>query len=68
MSDAVPLTDDDRAHLQAIMDATDPLQIVMLLHAYYQDADRAERTSRSQMYLHLGLLSGLVLRVLEPPQ
>ena len=29
------------------------------MHAYYYDADRAARTDRATLYLHLGLLSGL---------
>jgi hypothetical protein len=62
------LTDDDRARLTAIMQTIpdDPIQGVTLLHDYYRDADRADRTSRATMYLHLGLLSGVILRLHKP--
>ncbi len=59
------LTDDDRAAILAIAEATDPEAIVALVWAYYHDADRCDRTPRHYMYLHLGLLSGLVMRVLD---
>ena len=57
---------DDRAQLAAIMDATsEPEHLANLVFTYYRDADRADRTSRSQMYLHLGMLAGAVLRALD---
>ena len=52
------LTDDDRARLAAILDAHDPVELANLIYGYYRDADRADRTSRSQMYLHLGCWPG----------
>lgn len=56
----------DEHWLKAIWESVDdPKQAVELLFAYYRDADRADRTSRAQMYLHLGMLSGLVLRLLS---
>jgi hypothetical protein len=58
------LTDDDRARLAAIHETSDPEQIVTRMYDYYHDRDRADRTSREQMYLHLGMLSGLVMRVI----
>jgi hypothetical protein len=57
------LTDDDRAALNAIMNAEDPLEIAQRLHAYYGDMDRAERTPRGLMYLHLGMLAGRLERL-----
>jgi hypothetical protein len=40
----------------------DPAQLVDLIHAYYYDADRADRTPRYVLYLHLGMLSGVILK------
>jgi hypothetical protein len=34
--------------------------LIALLHAYYHDLDRADRTPRGILYLHLGLLIGLL--------
>lgn len=59
---AEPLTADDKKRLAAIHDATEPEQLATQIFNYYHDADRAERTSRSQMYLHMGMLAGAVLR------
>jgi hypothetical protein len=59
------LTNDDRKRLGAIHAARDPEEIVTRMYDYYHDRDRADRTSREQMYLHLGMLSGLVMRVLN---
>ena len=55
----------DQRRLDAIHQATAPDEIASLLFDYYHDADRAARTSRSQMYLHLGMLTGLVVRLLD---
>jgi hypothetical protein len=68
--DAATLTADDRRRLEEIMAATElgrgsPERIAQLLFEYYHDADRAERTSRSQMYLHMGMLTGAVMKLLE---
>jgi hypothetical protein len=59
------LTDDDQQRLAAIMDAMDPEQRVKLVLDYYHDADRANRTSRQMMYLHMGMLSGMIMRLLD---
>jgi hypothetical protein len=66
--DAASLTDDDRQRLVAIMEATTPEALVQLVFAYYHDADRADRTSRPQMYLHMGMLAGAVMRALDTRQ
>lgn len=59
-------TDEDRELLRAIWDCTnDPPRFMNLVFAYYHDADRADRTPRSWMYLHLGQLTGVVGRLLE---
>jgi hypothetical protein len=64
-----PLTDDDRAALQAIFDSADDLRnphaFVEQMYAYYHDMDRANRTPRSSMYLHLGMCCGLIERLLK---
>jgi hypothetical protein len=52
------LTDDE--HREA--SEPDPVRLVVLLHAYYSNLDRAGGTSRELMYLHLGLLSGVIMR------
>jgi hypothetical protein len=59
------VTDDDKERLTAIMDATNPEELARLLFEYYHDADRGDRTSRSQMYLHMGMLTGAVMRALR---
>lgn len=59
------LTADDKTLLQEIMETTDPEQLAKRLFDYYHDMQRAERTSRSQMYLHMGMLTGAVMRVLD---
>jgi hypothetical protein len=65
----IPITDpaSDENWRQAILDAADkPERLVGLIHAFYHDADRANRTSRELMYLHMGMLCGAVMRVLYP--
>jgi hypothetical protein len=56
------LTRDDAELLDAIFGATnDSHHCARLLHKYYHDADRADRTPRELMYLHIGLLVGMIL-------
>ena len=59
------LTADDRKLLAAIMDTQDPALLATRVYDYYHDLNRADRTSRQSMYLHMGMLSGAVMRVLE---
>jgi hypothetical protein len=64
------LTIDDKKRLAEIMDATEagrgsPERVAQLVFEYYHDADRADRTSRSQIYLHIGILTGSILRVVD---
>lgn len=47
------LTDDDRARLEAITEATDPEDQAALLLEYYSDEDRVERTPRIAIIKHL---------------
>lgn len=59
------MTDDDRAQALAIegaADTADPVTIAHLIHAYYGDRERADRAPRALLYLHLGMLAGLVYR------
>ena len=57
---------DDEALRRGIVEATDdPRELVRRVRDYYSDADRADRTQPEAMYLHLGLLSGVLLRVLD---
>ena len=59
------LTDDDREQLRAIMDARNPAIVVTKIYDYYHDRDRADRTPRQQLYLHLGMVCGHVMTLLE---
>jgi hypothetical protein len=62
-TDVASLTEHDRALIQHIMDVSpqdDPLRVADLIRRYYADMDRAERTPRGILYLHIGILSGLV--------
>lgn len=43
----------------------DPAELVARLRDHYADRDRADRTSREAMYLHIGMLCGVVLRLHE---
>jgi len=55
---------EDYALLNALHEAarTDPRAFAAQLFAYYHDADRAERTPRYLLYLHLGMCVGLLRR------
>jgi len=55
------LTDDDALLLRAISEADDQVTRATRIRDYYQlDRDRADRTPRSILYLHLGMLSGII--------
>lgn len=54
------LTKDDQMLLYRISDVQDGGQLATLLHEYYKDADRADRTPREFLYYHLGQLIGLL--------
>lgn len=56
------LQPDDHARLKAIEESHDPKQTIALLHDYYGDLDRANRTPRAFLYLHLGWVIGFVER------
>lgn len=45
---------------RAIIDEQNDGQRCVLIHAYYKDMDRANRTSRAAIYIHLGLLVGML--------
>jgi hypothetical protein len=59
-----PKTDEELR--REILAAHDPMQLVNLIHAYYFDRDRADRTPREVLYLHLGMLSGVIVRQTQP--
>ena len=62
-------TADDHAAAQAIMAAVDDAdELVQRIYAYYQDANRAERTPRHTLYLHMGLLAGAYMRATKGGQ
>lgn len=57
------LTAEDRAALQAIRraaEAGDGSDLVDRLHDYYGDVARADHTPRGILYLHIGLLLGML--------
>lgn len=59
------MTAEDRAALLAIVDA--PLDVRALtaaIRAYWRDPARADRTPRSILFLHMGMLHGLIERLL----
>jgi hypothetical protein len=63
------LTPSDVATLKAIdaaVIAGDDLTVARLIRDYYRDLDRAERTPRDRIYLHLGFLTGIVQRLVAP--
>src|SRR5262245_50891096 len=58
--------EDDQKSLSRIHAALgDPKAFITAMYAHYQDADRADRTSRSMLYLHIGQLSGVISRLLD---
>lgn len=63
------LTDDrtpeDLELAQALMGEDDPERFAAQLFDYYHDNDRADRTPRSTMYLHLGMAAGLIMRMVS---
>lgn len=62
------LTDDDKARLKAIGAEKDDRQVVVLIGDYWYDERRADRTPRSYFYFHIGMLSGMVMRLLAERQ
>lgn len=57
------LTADDRAQLAAMTHAEDPRALARLVLTYYTNLDRAERTPRGLLYMHLGLLAARLDRL-----
>jgi hypothetical protein len=66
-SDAASSADDD-ARLREILEAVGsaPSELGALLYDYYRDKDRADRTSRELLYLHLGIAAGVLRRTGTP--
>ena len=50
----------DRALAEAIFDAEDQVTLAALIRQYYRDLDRAERTPRGLLYVHIGMLCGVI--------
>lgn len=53
----------DKELLAALFEENDPVEFAQKLYAFYHDADRADRTSRDYIYLHLGLATGMILKL-----
>jgi hypothetical protein len=51
----------DAERLGAILEAEDGVTMAARIGDYYRDLDRADRTPRGLMYLHLGMLLGALL-------
>ena len=62
------LTEEDIGLLETIVEigATDSVAACAMIHAYYRDGDRADRTPRGIMYLHLGILAGTIMKLARP--
>lgn len=61
------LNDNDRERLDAIgaaVEVQDAPRVVALVREYYGDADRCDRTPRSVLILHTGMVLGLLDAVL----
>lgn len=58
------LTRDDHGLLTAIVNESDFHKRCALVVNYWQDLDRADRTPREIMYFHIGMLAGMVDRLL----
>ena len=61
----MPITEDDQAKLKAIFIADDDWTRAQLMEAYWCDLDRAQRTGRAELYLHLSMTLGMYARLLE---
>lgn len=58
------LTDEDRRLLAEILeDALSPKEFALKVGNYYHDLDRAERTPKDYMYLHMGMLVSTILKL-----
>jgi hypothetical protein len=53
----------DVAELRAIMASASVEEVVTLIVAYHRDRDRADRTPRAFLYLHIGMLTGAAARI-----
>lgn len=60
------LTAEDHEKLDAILSVADlPTTLAALVYDYYRDRDRADRTPRTLIYLHLGMLTGALQSTLD---
>ena len=59
------MTADDTRDVSAItlaVEAGDSEMAARLIYEYYRDRDRADRTPRQILYLHIGMLAGMLAR------
>jgi hypothetical protein len=57
------LQPEDRSLLRDIVEAAraqEPVDCAGLIREYYRDADRADRTPRGLLYMHIGWLCGAI--------
>jgi hypothetical protein len=57
--------DEDARLLEEIHATDNPSELASRIYAFYRDGDRADRTSRAQMYLHMGMLAGTIMKLVE---
>lgn len=55
------LLPDDEKRLWALHHTRSPVVFASRLFDYYHDTNRADRTSRSLMYLHFGMVTARIL-------
>jgi hypothetical protein len=58
------MTDDDKNLLREIAETVSDGDRTRLIIAYWRDGNRAHRTPRGVAYLHLGILSGIIAKIL----
>jgi hypothetical protein len=53
----------DQELRDAILNTSDPIDLARCIFDYYHDNDRAREASRELMLIHIGMLSGAVMKL-----
>jgi hypothetical protein len=61
------LSPDDHDRLRLLNEERDPRAFAERLFDYYHDLDRANRTPRELLYLHLGMATAMIEQALRAP-